>query len=129
MDLLSAEEKQALIEDLAQMFIDTETVITITYHSTGTETFDTDTGDVTETGGVDVSNIKALRVQPMDTELPIMHVNSSDEIFLIQAADITTVTPKVNDRIIVGSTTKYVHSFSNPMPKIHWRFVLGAQGV
>lgn len=126
-ELLTAEEKAALAEDVEQLIDDTECLTSATYHATGAETTNWETGVVSEVGGVNIS-CNALKVKPNKEDLEIMRVQEAEAVYLILASDLSAVTPKVSDYITVSSKKKYVVAFALPMPEIHYRFYVKDAG-
>lgn len=122
-ELLSAEEKEALIEELAQVFADAQMVETVTYNSTGTETWNTETGAVSEAAGVDVPNVPVMLVSLTREEEEKFKVEKNVSAWLIQSSSLSTVTPKLNDQITYGGDVKYILQIKNPIPKIFFRFI------
>ena len=122
-NLITALENEAVLEDFTQVVQDPQTRTTLTYHSTGTETRDRETGAINESGGVDVEDIYGYRGAPIEKELKDLKVGERREVYIIMAADLSAVTPKLNDRIVVGSVTKYIMAFTDPTPGHHFRFL------
>lgn len=127
-DILTAEEKAALEDDLDQFFADTETVTTVSYYKSGTLSFNSETGAVTDTGGTTVSSKKAFKVRPRQDEMEDMHTEKASEVWLMKASDLSSVTPAIDDYILVGSVKKYIKFISKPTPGIHYRFWTADEG-
>ena len=129
-DLLTAEEKAALKEDLIQLFLDTETAITCTYHVEGSNAWDKETGAVTETSGASYTSVPAFQITPRRDEIETMHVMKAEEVIIIldEWVDAYSITPKIQDQIVVGSVTKYVKGFVNAVPGVLWRFYVSDKG-
>ncbi len=103
-DILTAEEKAALEDELAQFLGDTETRYLINYHVTGTPSVNRETGAVTESGGSDFTSKGALKVRPSEDDYAEMKEVSASEIWLVQTSDITTA-PTVDDYITLEGDT------------------------
>ena len=128
-DLLTAEEKAALIQDIGGILGDSQTAATVTYHSMGAETWDKETGAITEAGGgTDIDDIECFRGKPDRQELKDMKFEMATDVFFIIATDIESVTPKLNDRIVDGTTTKYIHAMYLEPLGIYWKFWTGDKG-
>ena len=109
------------------MIDDAQCLTEATYHKTGTETSDWETGAVVESGGANVS-VNALKVKPNKDDMEIMRVQEAEAVYLVLASDLSGVTPKVSDYITVASKKKYVVAFALPMPEIHYRFYVKDAG-
>lgn len=127
-DLLTAEEKAALTDDLDQLFADSEMVTTASYYKAGTLSFDSETGAVTDSGGSTVASKPALKVNPRQDEMEQMHIEKATEVWLMRQSDLSTVTPAIDDYILVGSVKKYIKFIGYPQPGIHYRFHTANEG-
>jgi hypothetical protein len=103
-DLLTAEEKAALEDELVQFLGDTETRIVINYHSRGTVSQNRETGATTETGATDLTSKGAFKIKPTEADLAEMRAAGASEIYLVSVADITSE-PTVQDWITLEEDT------------------------
>jgi len=124
-DLLTGEEKAAFEDDVEAIITDTAVATTVTYHEMGSESFDPETGAVTETSGVSVSDIKAYRAQPNRKEMEQEKIEHATDVFYIAASDLSTVTPKLNDYITVSSVNKYIRHIKKPSVGAFYKFFTG----
>lgn len=118
-DFLTANEKAMITNDVSDLTSDTQISVAVTYQAfTSRGAFDPTTGQVVET--YTESSIRAIRVPIGAREVAASNgmFQVGDYRYFIRSADVAT--PKKDDRIVDGSDTRYVVSFStDPLGVFH----------
>jgi hypothetical protein len=127
-DLLTTEEKESLTDDLEQLVGDDETATTLTFHQTGSESFNVETGAVSESGGVDSSSVPAFEISLAENEMQGLHTEKGAAVFLVMTEDLSGITVQLNDRIVINSETKYIKGIVKPIPGIYWKIFVSDEG-
>ena len=125
-DFMSADELEVLSDDLNQLINDSDTRVAITYHSSGTVTFDETTGQEDEVGGVN-DPVYGFRTKPSDKAVAEQGEQADLDAYLLFAADLTNE-PKTNDYITVGSVRKYVLRVDRSGLGLHYRVTVASKG-
>lgn len=118
---MTAEEKACMASFIENACDCAQAVLSATYHSLGVESFDPETGAVTETGGTNVSSVNVLKITPSLSDTEEMKVSKAEEVYLLLASDLSAITPKPSDYITISSVRKEIRSLSKPVPYIHYR--------
>jgi hypothetical protein len=104
-DIITAEEKAAFGDDLAQFLGDTQARTMVNYHSTGTITPNRETGALVEASHTDLPGLEALRVEPTLEQMEDMRVVGASEAYILQLTDLSTVTPDTRDYLTLEGDT------------------------
>ncbi len=94
----------------------------VTYHSTGTNAYNTSTGAMTETGGQDLS-VSVMFTNYEQEEIDGDVILTTDQKALIPTLNLS-VTPKITDTIIAGSETWQVQGKKTDPAEAMWEIQL-----
>ena len=119
LDFLTAREKTLITGDFSDLVADTQIGVAITYKAFSSKgAFSPTTGKVTET--YTDSSINAFRMPLSDREVRDSggKYQVGDYRYFIRVSDIAT--PKKDDRVVDGSVTRYVITWSvDPLRVFH----------
>lgn len=121
LEFLTAREKTLITDDFSDFIADTQVRVSITYKSWSSKgSFTTGSSGGTVSDTYSDSTINAFRVPITDQEARDSGGKYlvGDYRYMIKVADIST--PKMSDRIVDGSVTRYIVGFStDPLRVFH----------